>query len=382
MSTRCVPAVSLLALIALPATAADWRLEPTANSGVDYIDNPRLIPGSEQSYAGARAELSAAASVNTEALSLNLVPRFVYARYPDDPLLDRSDKYVTLSARKLYETVTWSGSANYTRDTTITSEFGLTGLQDVNRDHEAVSVTLAPTWQMSERAQTGVQLYALDTTYKDAEFTGLLDYTYGLAALNGNYVVNETVVMGFQASVGELEVPLTERRSRDIDASLSGEWQFAEHWRVRAAYGPTRVESQTGDSQGHIYSASITKENLRSNMRLALERDVTPTGRGTLVTRDQVSLASSYHMTPRTTWNLTLRAVRTTDAIDVPGIPAQTNEFASIESNVGWRFAEHWRVLLAASGRYLKYEQRAADAEGFSVSVGLAWNGQPRTLSR
>lgn len=378
----CASAASILAFAATPAGAADWRFVPTVSSAVEYTDNPRLIPGDDESYAGGRGELSADFSVNTERSSLNLVPRFVYAQYPDDPLLDRNDEYVTLAARRAYETVSWSGSASYTRDTTITSEFGLTGLQDVNRVHEAVTVMLGPTWQMTERARAGLQIYGLDTAYEDAELTGLHDYTYGLVALNGGYELTHTVSVGWRASVGELDVQDIERRSRDIDASLSLDWQLAERWHARLSYGPTRVESASGDSSGHVYAASITKDNVRSNVRLAFERDVTPTGRGVLVTRDEATLAMSYALTPRTALSLNVEAVRTTDAIDIPGIPEQTNEFASVESSLRWRCAERWSVVLAAGGRYLRYEHRRDDAEGFNVSVGLVWNGHPRTLSR
>jgi hypothetical protein len=356
-------------------------MSPTLTSGVDYTNNPRLIPEFDESYAGARAEVAADLSVDTEVSSIHLVPKFLYVQYPNDPLLDRDDVYVTLSGRRAYETVTWNGSASYTQDTTITSEFGLTGFQDVNRDHEAVSVSLGPTWQATERLQVNAQAYGLDTTYENAQRTGLTDYTYGLVGVGTHYVLSETLIGGLQASVGQLDVPQTLRHSRDLEASLSVDWQLAERWRARFAYGPTRVEADYGDSQGNVYSASLTKDNLRSNFRLAFERDVTPTGRGVLVTREQVTLGLTYALTPRTTWTLATQAVRTKDAIEVAGI-SQTNEFGSVESNLRWRFAERWSVAFVAAGRYLGYEGRNDDAEGFTVSLGLSWNGQPRTISR
>jgi hypothetical protein len=380
--TRSGLVAAILVCCANPVGAADWRLQPSINSWLEFTDNPRLVPGTDESHAGARGELAADLVLQTEVTSLSFVPRFVYAQYPDDPLLDRNDRYATLAVRRLFETVSWSGSASYTRDTTITSEFGLTGLQSVNREHEAISVAIAPTWQMSERVQAGAQAYALDTTYENAARTGLLDYTYGLAAISAAYTLSETLSSGLELSVGELKVPQAERRSRDIDASLSLDWQLAEHWNAHVAYGPTRIESDSGDSQGHIYSVSLAKQNVRSSLSLALGRDVTPTGRGVLVTRDQLSLSSTYALTQLTTLILTGRAIRTSDAIETAGFSSQTNEFFSLESSLRWRCAEHWTLVFAAATRHVEYGQRSDDADGFNVSIGLAWSGQPRTISR
>jgi hypothetical protein len=377
-----VALASIAAIAALPAAAADWRVTPSMTSGVDYIDNPRLIPGVDDGYAAARADATIGLSMSTEVASVDLVPRFIYAEYPDDPLLNRRDAYVTLSVRRLFETVSWLGSFDYTRDTTITSEFGLTGLQNVNRDHEALSLSLGPTWTVSERLQVGAQAYGLDTKYIDAERTGLTDYTYALVSASATYVLTENATGGLQASVGELRVPLVSRRDRDIDTSLSVDWRMSEQWRLRLAYGPTRVESDQGDTQGYIYSGSVTKEYLRSTLRLAVERDVTPTGRGVLVTRDQVSFGVTYALSPRTSLSVSTRAVRTIDAVRVAGASGQTNEFASLESSIRWYLAERWSVVFAAGGRYLGYQERDHEASGFNASLGVAWNGQSRAMSR
>lgn len=373
---------SVLVAASLPAGAAEWRIAPTINSGVDYVDNPRLLSDGDESYAGGQAELQADMSVATEVSSLSLTPRFVYARYPDDPLLDRNDAYVVLSGKRLYETVSWNGSASFTRDTTITSEFGLTGFQYTNRDREALSVSLGPTWQMTERVQTSVQTYFLDSKYEDAQFTGLVDYTYALASMSGAYVLGETLTAGLQASAGELDAEATSLRSRDLDATLSLDWRISERWRTNVAYGPTRVESERGSSDGYVYSAALARENLRSGLRLLLERDVTPTGRGVLVVRDNASLTFSYSLTPTMTWALWTRVGRTRDAIEVDGVHADAIEYASVESNLRWRFAERWSVALVAGGRYASHTQRADAAEGFNVKLGLSWSGQPHTVSR
>lgn len=378
MKSLCWSAVSLLSIAAIPANAAEWGFVPSMMSNVDYTDNPRLIPGSDEAHSGARAEVSAQLGLATEATSLSLVPRFVYAQYEDDPLLDRKDVYLTASAQRAYERVSWTASTSFARDTTLTSELGLTGLQYANRDRENLSLSLGPMWQVSERAQVSAQYYGADTHYKDAEFTGLVDYSYWLVALSGTYVWTEKLTLGFESSAGTLDVPDTRRVDRDMNASLSLDWQVVEGWSARFSYGPTRIETDAGDMQGQIYSASISRESLRSNQLLAVERDVTPTGRGIFVTREHARLSNSYAVTPRMSWSVTAQATRTTDAIIGSDY---TNQYLNASTSLRWRFAQHWSAVLSASASQQKYEQRD-NAEGFSASIGLVWDGRKHALSR
>jgi hypothetical protein len=373
---------AMLACGLAPTHAAEWRFVPQLNTAVEYNDNPRLIADAQETVTGARAEAGAELGVSSEMSALTLVPRFVYARYPDDSLLDRQDKYVSLQLRRDYEQLSWTGAANYTRDTTITSEFGLTGLQDVNREHEALSVSLAPTWQYSELTQFGIQVYGIDTRYKDAQYTGLTDYTYALAAVSADHLLSETLTFGFRGSAGDLDVESTGVKSRNIDASLSLDWRFAEAWSARVSYGPTRVETELAEADGHIYAVSIARQNPRSTLRFGFEQDVTPTGRGVLVTREKVSFSNTYSLTPRTSWTFTGQAVRTTDAVEFAGVVPERDEFVSIQSRLQWMCTERWSLLLSLGSRYLSYRGRDADAEGLSVSIGWLWNGQPRLLSR
>jgi hypothetical protein len=383
VNVLCVSAAAVLGIAACPAAAADWRFIPVVSSGVDYVENPRLLADDDgEPYASMYGDISADLSFNTEVTSISLAPRLFYAQYDDDPLLDRNEKYLTLSARRLFETVSWTGSASFTRDTTTTSEFGLTGLQNVNRPRELVALSLGPTWQRSEQIQVGAQVVGQETKYRDAEFTGLVDYRYGLATINGTYLVTENIDLGAQVSVGELQVPDTGVRSRNFEGSISLDWQLAEQWHAQLAYGPSRTESDAGDAEGYIYSASLTKQSLRSTVQLGAKRDVSPTGRGLLVTRDQASVTATYAITPHTTCSLTAAAIRTTDTIEVPGVADDTNEFVRLESSLRWRLAEYWSLVAAVGARSITHAERSRSAEGFNVSLGLAWQGAPRSVSR
>ncbi|HKE94527.1 MAG TPA: hypothetical protein VKB34_09500, partial [Povalibacter sp.] len=110
------------------AGAAEWRIEPSIGSGVGYADNPRLLPDVEQGYANYQTDLSLPMSYDDGRTSFSVLPRWMRAVFPEDSLLDRNDRYLSLTGQRRYETASWSASAGFVRDTTLTSELGLTGL--------------------------------------------------------------------------------------------------------------------------------------------------------------------------------------------------------------------------------------------------------------
>jgi hypothetical protein len=380
-ATRSVVLVTLAAAAA-SAGAADWRITPVASSGIGYVDNPRLIPHSDEAYTNYRAEFSAPMSFDDGRTNISLDPRLVIASYPQDSLLDRNDKYVTLSAQRSYETAIWAGSASFVRDTTLTSELGLTGLQEVNRPHEALSLTATPTLLLSDRMQLGAQLYWSDNNYKDAEFTGLVDYRYSLGAASANYVWTEKVKLSMQASLGRLEVPAYGTRSDTINVTAALAWQYSELWSAQLSVGPSRVESEIGNDQGYVYSASVKRRGLRSGISALVARDVTPTGRGVLVTRDQATLSTQYSLTERLSWTVAAEFSRTTDTVSGLAAGRQRIEYSSVDTSLRWQMTPNWSALLSVNGRTQDYDSRRDPASGSSVAIGLLWQGGPRAWSR
>jgi hypothetical protein len=372
---------AILASAAASVDAADWRITPAISSGAGYTDNPRLSPDGSQAYETYSAELALPMSFDNERTAISLSPRFVFASYPEDRLLDRDDVYVTLGAQRRYETAVWAASADYVRDTTLTSELGLTGFQETNRPHESLSATLSPTLLLSDRTQVGAQLYRAENTYSDKFLTGLFDYSYSLGALNARYVLTEKFSVTLQGSFGRLDAPDAHMRSDNINASAALEWQFSESWRSRFSFGPERTESEGTSSQGYIYSASLSHDGLRSGIDAVLSRDVTPTGRGVLVTRDQATLSTRYSFTEKLSGTLSGTYVRSKDAIESLAVGNQDVDYASLDVSLRWQMNENWSVVLSLGGR----NQKAGEldtAQGSTASIGVAWRGDSYSWAR
>jgi len=364
--------------------AADWRVTPAISSSVAYVGNPRLSRDGGDAYTSHQAELSAPMSFDNGRSQLSLTPRFVYAAYPDDPLLDRNDTYVTLAAQRRYETATLSASADFISDSTLTSELGLTGLQETNRPHETWILTAAPTLLLSDRTQVGAQLNWSDNSYKDAEFTGLADYRYSLGAISASYAWSQNVQLSLQSSFGRLEVPVSGARSDNINATASASWQYSELWRAQLSVGPSLVEAGGVSSRGYVYSVGTTRQGQRSTVSALVTKDVTPTGQGVLVARERARLSVAHAFTDRLGATVSADFVRNEDAVVVRGIGprAASYQYGIVNTSLNWRFTPNWSAVLAASGRTLSNSSTDADASGYSMGLSLQWRGDPQAWAR
>ena len=376
--------LATLTSAAVSAHAADWRVTPSINTSVSYVDNPRLVRDGGNAYTNYQGELSVPMSFDNGRSQLSLSPRFVYASYPEDPLLDRNDTYVTLAAQQRYETATWSASADFVSDSTLTSELGLTGLQETNRPHEALNLTAGPTLALSDRTQVGAQLYWSDNSYRDALFTGLADYRYSSGALSAAYVWNQNVQVSLQASFGRLEVPVSDTRSDNINATAAVSWQYSELWRADFSLGPSLVQSGGIDARGYVYSVGAIRQGLRSIFNASVSKDVTPTGQGVLVARERAKLSLGHSFTDRLAGNVSAEAVRTEDAVVVPGIGrrAASYEYGALSASLSWRLTPNWSAVVSATGRTVSTSSTSEDASGYTAALGLQWHGDPLTRAR
>src|SRR5688572_10683160 len=96
--------------------AAQWLLSPSARITSEYTDNPRLVVDGGNSTGGAVGELSAVLRARTERSEWLLQPRTVWARYPDEDLLDNDNQYFKASVTHARERTRWSASADFVRD--------------------------------------------------------------------------------------------------------------------------------------------------------------------------------------------------------------------------------------------------------------------------
>lgn len=367
-----------------PVHAAAWSMSEQASVGAGYDDNILLWTDQPRRAANASANLGLHLERHSDALALTLDPRIVAVRYDNYSEFNRTEQYLNATAQHQSELGNMSLALNWTRDTTLTSEAGLTGNTTVNKPHEAFAATFSNVRQWSERWDTSTQLYATTNRYSDAGLTNLVDYNYGAAQFGIDYSLTAASQLSLSGSMSKLQVPDFSYLDKSSDsATLSYSASLAQRWQVKLAFGPSRVRSQFGTEQGTLYQASVTRQSEISNIQLSIGRDITPTGQGVLTRREQVNLVFSRELAERL--NLQLRAnwIKNNNILLGYGFIYNQVRYSEVNASLNWRLTPTWTASLSGGHTEQSSQYVTGSATRNQVSLGVTWTGlahSPRHL--
>lgn len=371
------------ALCAQQSMAAEWQVVPAAHVGTSYADNPRLRSEGGTSTSGAVGELNASLKRLTERSELTLRPRLLSSRYSDDETLDSDNQYITGGYRWMGERSEWNMELGFTRDTTLTSELGTTGLVQSNRRHEAGNFTVSPTVMFTERISVGVQMYLADNRYVDAEQTGLVDYGYTALSLFSTIALTDAgSALTLTAQGGELSTQGF-FGSDTRDGSLRLGWSFRPGllWTVEFSAGPSWIDTEQVSDTGYVFDSEIKRRGERWSLTANAGRSQSPTGRGVLTRRDEIKLSFNRALTERLSTNVGARWVRSEDLLPQQGTAATYQvEYARLDLGASWYLSRDWSLSLQLSGNTQGYELAPERATGYRASLSVIWNGQPQSL--
>lgn len=370
-------------LFAQQASAAEWRVLPSAFVGASYADNPRLRVDDDSSASGSVGELKASLQRLTERSELSLLPRFIASRYSDDESLDSEDLFVNGGYRWVGERSEWNMDLGWIRDTTLTSELGSTGLIDSNRRHETGSLTIAPKVTFTERASGGVQMYVADHRYIDADLTGLVDYRYMAVSLFSSFVLTDAgSALTVTGQGGRLTTEgLFGAETRNGTLRLGWTFQPWLLWTASLSGGPAIVQTSSAEDTGWVFDGEIKRQGERWSLTANAGRNQSPTGRGVLTRRDEAKLTFSRNITERLGASIAARYIQSQDLLPQQGrVRAYEVDYAQLSMAASWRVSRDWSLSLQLIGNSQDYELAPERANGYRASFNVIWNGQPQSL--
>ncbi|HVY23369.1 MAG TPA: hypothetical protein VG962_08475 [Steroidobacteraceae bacterium] len=377
--------VALSAGIAIAGTtaahAAVWTGSAQGGVHAGYDDNVRLSVNALPATVYDSADLGAHLALQNETVAWSLDPRISVERYRNYHELDRTDTFINTAIQQQSETSQSSLAVGWTRDTTLTSELGLTGLAEVNKHHEATSVTLAHVAQWTERFDTQSQVFITGNRYMDAGNTGLVNYNYGAADIAFGYALNERSRLSLDGSIGRLDVPgfsLYGKTNQSIMLSYSV--SFAERWQGKFSAGPSQVRSEFSRESGTVYEFSLNRKSETSTLQLRLSRDITPTGQGVLTRRKQITLSATRSITQRLTATLNGSQVQNDSLLLFNSFNFYGVRYSDVNASLSWAWTPTCVVSLSAGHTEQRLDNSEAKARRNYVSLGVSWNGLTHTL--
>lgn len=370
------------AMLTANAAAADvWTLTGRARAGAEYDNNVRLSYTDEIATTELSAEAGATLARQGDAFSLSLEPRASSVHYVDYSELNHTDASLALRARRGSERGRFDLALTGLQDSTLTSELGSTGYTQVNKYHRSGTFTLSPSWQWTERLVAVGQFYGTVHRYVDAEFTGLVDYDYGMAASSLSYGWNERSTLAMQLSAGRLRVPDESGYDKTTyAATLTYTRQLDEHWQTVLSWGPSEIRSRTGTNRGSVYELSATRQSELFNTRAALKREVTPTGQGTLTRRDEASLGFYRALSERLSVNINGIWVRNRNVLSSGGLEVNALRYAAASAGAHWKLTPTWSVSTNIGYAQQRYSTADDTARRGQISFSVNWSGLTRTL--
>jgi hypothetical protein len=360
--------------------AAQWSAESSVRGGFEYHENLLLRTGDVDQVIGSNVDLSARLAWRTESRELWAAPRLRFLRYEEMEALDSDDQFLDLGCEFRRERAAWGLSASLARDSTLTSELEDTGFVSANKRHERASMTASGGWNYSERGQLGVLASAQEHRYLDAVNTGLVDYQYANGAVWMSYALSERSRGGAQLSWGSFEVESPGADTTDQAARLTFAYAFAPHLRLNITGGRIRVASTGRSEQGTAYSIELQREGELTDWRLSAERDVSPSGRGVLVRRDDFVMTLGRHLTARLHGDLSLKHIVDRDLVQ--GLPGADRDYQRGEARVDWRADQNWVFTGFVSYTRQSYANSPDIADGTSCGVSILWMPRRVELSR
>jgi hypothetical protein len=374
------PRVALPVLCALAGAvpAADWSLAPHFGLNGEYNTNPYLQPQSSGDRSGGTFDASFPLGAKTETTDFKLGLDAHVWRYNNDVLQNRDDEKLSATINQTGEHNSWGSSAAWTRDTTLTSELGTTGLTQTNKRHNRYEASISPQVQLSERGLVSFGISGELDRYKDAALTGLFDYSYGSVYAGYSRLVSELTSIGFGGVASGQSVP--DRSSSDTVNALLRlilSHDFSDRLHLESYAGPNYVHSQTRHRWGAAGRLALKYGGLRTDFSFAAERQLAPAGLGNLTLQDSASLNMTNRLKEKLSIDTTLAYQRSRDALTIAGTSVYRTYYWRAEESLHWQSTETVSIGLAAGAIRQKSSGQVAYADGFVARLGINWTPRP-----
>lgn len=363
---------------------AEMSVSTEANVAVEYNDNIRLAPQAGQDAVGRYAVAGASLFLSGPAQQIRIAPSLRAQRYSGAQELDNEDYFLDLSADRSLEYSTLSLQGNYYRDTALANDIDTSGLVEIGVRRERSGIRPAWTLELSPRSRLRLGLNYDRVVYGETTAFGTT-VDYGYTATSAVY--SRELVRGDELSAtlsaSRLDAPDISNQADHQGVQIDYALAVTERLRASASAGFQRSRfaqraAPVKEDAGALIGFRLTAEGEYRTADLSLARTVEPSGTGTLMQNDNLTLALAAEMTPdlRSTLSLLL-----SDRSDLQGVdPGADRRLAQAQLGLGWTVSGNW--LLSAVYRYTRqhYERSGLEAGSNAVMFALGYAGEQSEL--
>jgi hypothetical protein len=354
----------------------EWRTEPvvTVEGGGD---TNIWLNAFDQRYVS-RGSVSASADIfaREPGFEFRLKPEVRALRYADNREADRDDVFTTFGLTRTNERGRWTFGSDYSRESTLTSEFTGTGILGLDLERTEHQFDTGWSRVMSARGTFSVNAVAENVTYGYSELSPFSDYDYRV--FQTGYTLATSLRSSWQFSLARSVLTAKETTGVTSNKELRVAWTHAFSEKLRGTFGITTFDAgANGPTAGGHLSTTVnfafTREWPRWTLQSAGSSDVRPEGRGFFVQEDSVTLDAQRRFGDRLSLVASMRYAR----IHSQGLLAllADRDYSQVGMNVNWRLNQRW---VLSGGHYERAQEWSflPRAEGRTSTVAFSYRGR------
>ena len=370
----------------------EWFVQPTLRLQQEYNDNIRLSPVLKDNAFGTVAAGELDIRKLTDTMTFRAFAHLDGIAYSSTSV--PNDGTALLRLFTTYDTSERSQlkfRGSFVRDSSLRSAADQfidpgdlePGISDIRVPRSRLALVPAWEYSLSERSglELGYEFVGVGYYGGNKDPSGLQDYRFHRPALTYSYKIGELSTI---KAFGEGLYFRSPGQVADDEYTGGALWggidhDFSETLRAELALGAyhTRFDRETidGDKTGGLFDLTLTKNTELTEWSGTIQRDLLPSGVGSLRQVDQFVLGFYRNISPKLGFDFRTRYFR---AEDLGVSPGNKRRYALVEPRLDWKLTERW--LLTASYRYRWDKRRdnpSADSNRVAVAISYTWPDGP-----
>jgi hypothetical protein len=360
--------------VAAPVSAAQWSSSADVRVSVLAEDNPGLAATSRGTSGSGEATVGFNVERSTERFDMHVAPRVSARRYSDDAGLDREEYRMDGGLDWRGERMRWLGDVWLSRESTLTSELGSTGLTQANLLRRERRVSLSPMFQLSERTSLQMGATVEDVDYSDRSLAALNGYVRSTASASLGRALGELLRGSLSVTGSLLQPGGGGEDSRDQSASFGLQWQGSQIALLQVSAGVSRVERAGVHRLGRTFGLGLQRQFRKASFSLDANRGLEPVGTGLITESDNVRIGAGWRVRETLQIATTLNTRQSRYLLQNAGLPSTRVRYTRAEVTMDWQLARSWSLGWQVGHAWNRQPGNVPATTGFDTRMTLSWS--------
>ena len=343
----------------------------THHENIDLLQNPK------SNEVSMRTDFSGILEYSTPTTAINAKPTIILNRYSDKSR-DSIDRSLTTSFSYTTEKSVFNFSTDTKRDTSYSSELTTTGYIDKKKNRKSDLYSPSLTYYIDEFSSIFLSHSFTDVDYINGVSAGLFDYRYKNNRISYSRYTNSVGSVRVTYADISQDIDLLTNKYQTKSLSLGISDKLSQTLSYSADVGISRYKTSIGyanfnsSDRGWVTDLSIAKQYSQSNLKIGASKNVTPSGGGYMILRNQLNLDYKYQLTEHITTNFYGTALKNTRKSEAGTF---NRYYGSADIGLNYNFESNWNISFHIKHRK-NHSEEGIPAKDNMIMFKVSYFGQ------